>query len=200
MVHLILGLEKIFRGKNRFTSPLKNTFKQVKTVQRPSSTSAEARLELFWSKRKERERLQPATFPRPRHWHARNEDNIIIVIIVVTVIVVFLSWSSCSASSALSVLSMTTALHLCVTKIISAEDTYCLVLWGFCISFNARPWPYRLILFRRLQAPRQKQKKSKRGKTDSPSLGRFMASSGEAGHPPRPNPRQDVPGQDGKEE
>ena len=94
MVHLILGLEKICWGKSRFTSPLKNTFKQVKTVQRPSSTSAEARLELFWSKRKERERLRPATFPRPRHWHARNEDNVIIVIIVIIVIVVFLSWSS----------------------------------------------------------------------------------------------------------
>ena len=130
MVHLILGLEKICWGKNRFTSPLKNTFKQVKTVQRPPSTSAEARLELFWSKRKERERLRPATFPRPRHWHARNEDNVIIVIIVVIVIVVL---------SALSLLSMTTALHLCVTKIISAEDTYCLLLFRF-LHFYARHW------------------------------------------------------------
>ena len=139
MVHLILGLEKICWGKSRFTSPLKNTFKQVKTVQRPSSTSAEARLELFWSKRKEGERLQPATFPPPRHWHARNEDNVIIVIIVVIVIVVFLSWSSCLSSSALSHLSMTTALHLCVTKIISAEDTYCLLLLRF-LHFYARHW------------------------------------------------------------
>ena len=147
MVHLILGLEKICWGKNRFTSPLKNTFKQVKTVQRPPSTSAEARLELFWSKRKERERLRPATFPRPRHWHARNEDNVIIVIIsiiviiviIVIVIVVLLSWSSCLSSSALSHLSMTTALHLCVTKIISAEDTYCLLLLRF-LHFYARHW------------------------------------------------------------
>ena len=144
MVHLILGLEKICWGKNRFTSPLTNTFKQVKTVQRPSSTSAEARLELFWSKRKEGERLQPATFPPPRHWHARNEDNVIIIIIViiviiVIVIVVLLSWSSCLSSSALSHLSMTTALHLCVTKIISAEDTYCLLLLRF-LHFYARHW------------------------------------------------------------
>ena len=37
---------------------------------------------------------------------------------------------------------------------------------------------------------------------DAPSLGRFMAKSGlpEAGHPPRPNPRQDIVGSPGDED
>ena len=38
----------------------------------------------------EGERLQPATFPRSRHWHARNNVIIIIIIMVVMILMMMM--------------------------------------------------------------------------------------------------------------
>ena len=51
-------------------------------VERRSATG------IILKQERERERLQPATFPRSRHWHARNNVIIIMAFIVIIIIII----------------------------------------------------------------------------------------------------------------